>query len=187
MEFSSIKLVRAYKLVPSKKKKFTNIPVLLCGESTLLEYDKNNNCFFIGISPETIEILKKSVNGRSLKMISPIINENELNNSYIVSRFLCKIFCEFLLLNLNSKYKYKQCINNFLNKSGFRKVFNFVRNGDLNNYFPYSVKKIKELYPLDNDDFVARMEYYLCKGKLVFKLNLYCLEFELFVSELLDE
>lgn len=53
LEIESIKLLRCYHLIPSRKKKVPPINALFCGDLTELEYDRHMNAMRLNISPET--------------------------------------------------------------------------------------------------------------------------------------
>lgn len=81
-----IKLLRAYHLVESRKKKVPPLNVSLCGNSAFMRFDNKTNAFVIDASPETVYKILKGYNLTHL--ISEGIDIEDLKNNYHVSRFL---------------------------------------------------------------------------------------------------
>lgn len=54
LSLESIRLLRSYHLLPSRKNKVPSQDVLFCGDIATLEYDMHTNSMFLGVSPQTV-------------------------------------------------------------------------------------------------------------------------------------
>lgn len=178
LNIESIKTLRSFHRITSKKGKIPELGALFAGEETKIELDAKTGNIFIGLSPETIFRLMKSDFPKMF--ITRGIDINTLRNNYVVSRFLVKVFTE-----INLYYALKCHLDRNLLLIGdkkFRELFDYVRKGSKSKKtYSYTVEQTKEPNPLINDDFICSVEItYDDSRKLTgMILNLYELEFNL--------
>ena len=67
----------------------------MSGEIARFEFDTKNNCAYIGLSDDAI---KRLINDKPKFFFTRGIDIEALNNDYVVSRFLLKVFTETSLL-----------------------------------------------------------------------------------------
>ena len=180
LENSTIKLLRSYELLPNKKDKYPEIPIMFNEECSALEYDKQVNAFFLGLSPACIG---KTIINPPKELFMPLVEVSSLKDNYIVSRFLCKVFTEYLLNILSRKYKRKSYIVKAINKDKqMRELFDFVRQGNQNNYYKYDVICFKTCSSNNRDPIIAIVDFIKTKEDFYFMLRWSCLEFKLFMT-----
>lgn len=173
LELEEIKLLRTYHSIPSRKSKIPPMNVFINNEKACMKFDARNNCAYIGLSPETIlKIYEKKVD----MFFSSGIDTKQLQNSYVVSRFLVKVFTETCLF-YGIKFQLKETNNSFfiLDKK-MEELHEYVRfAGREKRVYDYSVTKIKEIVPLSQDDFVSSIKLNVNENKkcltgMVFRL-----------------
>ena len=180
LEMEPIKLLRAYHLVESRKKKVPPLDVLFCGDKAVMQFDKKSHSLFLGVSPETsFKIMNECT---PTHIISKGVNIEELKNNYNVSRFLVKVFLE-----LNLYYSIKELQNSESLDDDFYFVFDkkmselvkYVRLGSKDKIYEYKVRQTKEIKPFSNDDFIASVSLNFKDTLNGITLNLYELEFDM--------
>ena len=173
LELEPIKLLRTYHYIPSRKNKIPPLNVFVNHEIANMKFDAKNNCAHIFLSPETIlKICNKEVD----MFFSEGIDIDQLKNSYVVSRFLVKVFTEICLF-YGLEYQLNKNVDSFfvLDKK-FEELHNYVRfEGRTKKVFDYSVFQTKEIKPLSQDDFVASIKLNVDEDKkcwtgMVFRL-----------------
>lgn len=178
LNIDTIKTLRSFHRVVSKKGKIPELSALFAGEETKFEYDAKTGNVFIGLSPETIHRIM--TNGFPKVVWTRGGNINDLMNNYVVSRFLVKLFTE-----MNLYYALKHCSDEkmfIVSDNKFRELFDYVRKGSrTKKIYSYTVKQTKEHNPLTNDDFICSIQIthddsYKLTGMI---FNLYELEFVL--------
>ena len=183
LEIETIKLLRSYHLVPSRKNKVPPLDVLFCGDNAILKYDKNLNTMIMEIDPYTCYKLISGV--KPNWFFSKCIDINQLKNNYIVSRFLVKIFTEinlyYMLVATEESSDYDENFYfEFDNK--MKELFDYARYGKVNKLYDYKVEQIKDIIPLSNDDFICSIELLVNNDEItgmIFKL--YELQFALYI------
>lgn len=186
LELESIKLLRSYHLIPSRKDKVPQLDVLFNGDIAKLKYDKHLNSFFLEINPETANKLSSTSFPRMF--FSKGIDIKELENNYIVSRFLVKIFTEiYLYYELKYIQEDKSIKDDFylIYDDKMQELMQYVRYGKIGKIYEYQITQSKEIIPYANDDFVAMIEIFLDDKKETpngLKFRLFELEFILYIS-----
>ena len=178
LNIETIKTLRTFHRVTSKKGKIPELSALFAGEETKIEYDAKTGNAFIGLSPELVHRLM--TNGFPKMFITRGGNIDELRDNYIVSRFLVKVFSE---MNVYYALEHHTEGNLLLvDDEKFRELFDYVRKGSkTKRVYSYTVKQTKEPNPLGNDNFICSVEItyddsYKLTGMI---FNLYELEFVL--------
>lgn len=159
LELESIKLLRSYYLIQSRKKKVPKLNVLFCGDRAELEFDIHLNAFILKITPETTA---KLISGHSPSVfLSKGIDVKELENNYIVSRFLVKIFTEIELFFWLRSMKESEPVDEdfyFIYDEKMKELVEYVRYGKAGKIYEYQIKQTKEVSPYSNEDFIASVE-----------------------------
>lgn len=181
LELKPILVLRGLERIPNKKEKYKHVPILFEGYNTTLDYDKHSNSYFIGLPAEVIlKLTKKS----SEKFISEKPNIETLLNNPIVSRFLCKIFSEYLIELLHKKYKRKiYLLKALLKDDNLYSVFKYVRYGNKNHFYKYEVNE-KQNYNffLYGDGTLAKIDFIKENDLHIFMFSWSCLEFKLYIN-----
>lgn len=179
LENETIKLLRTFHTVPSRKGNIPPLDILINHEIAKFELDAKNNCCYIDLSPKTVN---KICNKEISMFISKGINIESLRENYVVSRFLVKIFTE--------TYTYFLYQNNILKDDCFfvfdqkmKELVNYVRQGNKNKeVYNYTVTQYKEIRPFSNDDFVFRITLNFNGKEIVgMTLLIFELKFDLFL------
>ena len=178
LNIETIRKLRSYHVIESRKKKVPDLDIEFGLEKTKLEFSPRDNCCFIGLSAETIDLLK---NGQIQYFYSSGINIDELKNNYSVSRFLVKVFlemCLFYALQFSSNNSPKK-IFSFDEK--MKDIVHYVRDGDRNKkIYMYSEQQYEKVKPFSNNDFIASVKLEVDQKSIVgMTLRLYELEFKL--------
>ncbi|MCH5142449.1 MAG: hypothetical protein J1G07_01875 [Clostridiales bacterium] len=181
LEMEPIKLIRAYHLIESRKKKVPQFDVLLGNETAIMHFDKNSNAFHLEVSPEMVA---KLYNGyKPSYLISKGISIEELKNNYNVSRLLVKIFIELYLYYDFELMRLDENIDDdfyFTLDKKMQELVNYVRYGKKGKIYDYEVYQTKEIIPYSNDDFIANVEFTHDADTLTgITLNLFELQFVL--------
>ena len=179
LEKDIVKLLRGYEILPNKRNKFQNVSIMICGENTLLEYDKKSNAFYLGLTSNGIQ---KFINHPPKSVFTLKIDITTLKQSYSVSRFLCKVFTEYFLNILNRKYKRKGCILRAINNDKqLRDIFDFVRFGSQKQFYEYEVLQDHNWLPFQRDSIIAKIGFIQRDADVsYFLLKWSCVEFRLF-------
>lgn len=168
LEIESIRLLRSYHFIPSRKKKVPAITTLFCGDLAELEYDRKINAMRLNISPKTAY---KLYSGEKPKMFySKCISLDELTNNYIVSRFLVKIFTELYLYYYLYDIQKSEKLDDTLDiqfEAKMKELMNYVRRGKVGKIYDYKVTETKPINPFSNDDFVASVKFVFDKKDYV--------------------
>ena len=178
--------MRSYHLIPSRKDKVPQLDVLFNGDIAKLKYDKHLNSFFLEINPETANKLSSTSFPRMF--FSKGIDIKELENNYIVSRFLVKIFTEiYLYYELKYIQEDRSIKDDFylIYDDKMQELMQYVRYGKIGKIYEYQITQSKEIIPYANDDFVAMIEIFLDDKKETLnglKFRLFELEFTLYIS-----
>ncbi len=156
LELESIQLLRSLHTIPSRKNKVPPLEILINGEISRFEFDINNNCAYIGLSNDTIN---KLINSKLKGFITKGIDIETLNNNYVVSRFLLKVFTEICLL-YSLKYASKSTKTGlYMFDDSMKQFAQYVRRGDKQKkVYKYTAKQVQEIKPFPNDDFVASIK-----------------------------
>lgn len=181
LELQPIRLLRSLERIPNKKKKYKHIPILLGDYETTLAYEKDSNSYFIGLPAEAILKLIKSP---PKKFISKKPSIESLLNNQIVSRFLCKIFTEYLIELLQKKYKRKIYLLKALLKDDILySVFKYVRFGNRNLIYKYEVNEKQNYNPfVYGDGTLAKIDFIKENDLHIFIFTWSCLEFKLYIN-----
>lgn len=179
LEKDIVKLLRGYEILPNKRNKFQNVSIMICGENTLLEYDKKSNAFYLGLSSNGIQ---KFINHPPRSVFTPKIDITTLKQSYTVSRFLCKVFTEYFLNALNRIYKRKGYILRAINNDNqLRAIFDFVRFGSQKQFYEYDILIDHKWLPFQRNDIIAKIDFIqIYDDASYFLLKWSCIEFRLF-------
>lgn len=160
LEIESIKLLRCYHLIPSRKKKVPPINALFCGDLTELEYDRHMNAMRLNISPETAYKLYSGIKPKMF--FTKSISLEELTNNYIVSRLLVKIFTElhlyYQLCHLQTSGKIDDTLD-LQYEAKAKELIDYVRRGKPGKIYDYEVTITKPIIPFSGDDFVASVNF----------------------------
>lgn len=157
LELDTIKLLRSYHLVESRKKHVPPMDVYFMGEQVPWVYDKKMEAPTI-ILPE--EICLRLKNGETPQLFfSQNIDLYSLSNNDIVKRMLAKIFLEILLYYQIRMLKEKQTSESicFIYDEKIKKLIDYVRYGNRKEDYQYTVTAVKKTIPFQADDFVARI------------------------------
>ncbi|MFA6667721.1 MAG: HNH endonuclease [Bacilli bacterium] len=176
LNLQTIKLLRSYNRIPSKKNKIPSMDALICGDIAKVVF--HHNRIILECEPETCI---KIFNNKPEIIFSKCECLDELQESYVVSRFLAKVCSEYLiLLCIHHKVNY----NDFIAKSGVKKLYEYVRYGSINgDVFNYSVEKYKDIKTSISDDVFCSidMDYKEKDMKMIF--TLYTLKFILYLGK----
>ena len=111
-----------------------------------------------------------------------------MENNYIVSRFLVKIFTEiYLYYELKYIQEDRSIKDDFylIYDDKMQELMQYVRYGKIGKIYEYQITQSKEIIPYANDDFVAMIEIFLDDKKETLnglKFRLFELEFTLYIS-----
>lgn len=182
MELQSIKLLRSYHLIPNRKNRIPPFDVKICEEEAHMRYDNRTNAFVMEVDPKTVfDILS----GQNIEYFtSETIEIEEFKNSYIVSRWLIKIFLEVVLfyyLEWLDKSENNDEEFRFEYDEKMKKLTNYVRLGKKSKVYNYEVRQIKPLELFSANDFIADINLTFNKDLSLsgMILKLYELEFVL--------
>lgn len=181
LENENIKRLRTYHTIPSRKDNIPPLEILLNNTKATLRFDNKKRINILELDPDTTyKIIKKEISPTSF--ISKGISVDSLQNSYVVSRFLVKVFVEICLYYTNLCNTSDQ--NSFyLFDSKMRELFDYVRKGNRNKrVYKYTVVQNKEVVPFANDDFVASIGLNFDEKRISgMTLSLFELNFELLI------
>lgn len=180
LELSAIKLLRAYHLIESRKKRIPSMNVQCMGEPSLLKFDKKLNGFLIELSPQICDRLLSG--DYPYCLLLDRINIESLKNNEIVSKMLAKILAEIYLF-YEIGYIQETGMDEpifFEYDTKMKSLIEYLRFGSSKQICNYTVKMAKEIIPFNSaDDFIANVELQLNKDNeicgMLFKL--YELEF----------
>lgn len=170
----SIIKLRSYHCIPSRKKKVPPLEVCVGNESTKMDIDAENNCAFIGLTRETIQLLK---DGKIEHFFTEGVIIDSLKNNYFVSRFLVKVFIE---INLFYILKFSNDHRVYSYDEKFKELISYVRRGDRNRkIYKYSVTQYRDITPFSDGDFIASVKLNKNSQNIItgMTLRLYELEF----------
>ena len=173
----TISRLRSFHLVPNRRNRVPELEVLFGKEKSKIEYSAKQNCFFIGLSKETIDQIES---GRIRTFISKGIYTEDLTNNYSTSRFLVKVFLETNLL-----YYLECCNRHSVNIYKFDKkmkeLVDYVRRGNKEHtIYRYTVSS-NERIPGNNDVIRVSLNLNDDKELIGMTLQLYELTFDLFI------
>lgn len=161
------------KAVPNKKGRIKPIEVVVCGDiSKIYWVQPHNRQLVLELEPETA---RKFLNNPPKYLTLPSSWMSELRDSYLVSRFLCKVAIEYLI------YRSMEGIDEeaeFKCEDEVRAILNFVRYGHADgSYYSYSVSGEPSMSFFS--DYVVRFKFDVKGGKTTFRLFFNGVEFEL--------
>lgn len=181
LNLEQIKKLRAFHFIPSKKEIIPSLSVLFCGNEAKFDFDVKNNCGYLGCSPETI---LKIYQGYKPEWI--LVNEIdvlELNDNYVISRFLLKIFTEMFIYYILEFHKDEEDELFFQFDKDMKEVFNYTRYGNLNKIYKYTLKIKNDINPFNTIEEYITIKFKGTNNQKItgMLLNLCNLEFELFL------
>ncbi|MFA6667722.1 MAG: HNH endonuclease [Bacilli bacterium] len=178
LDIKTIKLLRSYVRIRTKKRKIPPVDVLVCGDKAKVEFSYGD--IIMKCDASTISKFFKE----KPKMIFTKAEDMEdFKNSYTVSRFLAKIFAEYTIsvclennINCNDFSKYPE----------FQELFHYVRYGSKNrNLFKYSVTIYRSLSEAISDDLISSISTFTENNILCMQFTLYTLKFILYFGKII--
>lgn len=156
LDLESIRLLRSFHNITNRKKNIPPLEIFMSGEIARFEFDTKNNCAYIGLSDDAI---KRLINDKPKFFFTRGIDIEALNNNYVVSRFLLKVFTETSLL-YSLEYSSKSTkIGVYTIDDVMKQFLQYVRHGNkLKKAYKYTVKQVQEIVPFSDDDFVASIK-----------------------------
>ena len=180
----TIKQMRSYHRIPSRKNKIPATRVNINGEYARMVFNYKNNYAIINFDDLSNETISEFISNPP-PFLSFDVNIDDLKDKYYVSRLLIKIFTEINLYYSIELMKPKE--NNWflVFDKKMEELYNYVRFGDRKKkLYDYKVELRKEVVLSANDDFIASIRLLLddSKKELVgMVLDLYELRFTLFI------
>lgn len=145
MEIESIKEIRFYHAVKSKKGRIPDIDCLICGHKGKMSYINGN--IFLGVDEDAIrDIFTK----KPEYFFTKSANADDFKNSYIVSRFLAKIAYELVIYSYFKENRHlfdEDCVALSFTKESewLDKIRKYARYGNSNKIvWPYEVIETKQ-------------------------------------------
>jgi len=179
-----IKAIRSNSFIPNKNNNIPPMTVFVNGSKAKFEYNAKKDVFLLGCEPEAAYNIFK---GNTDKMMFVVPSIEELKNNYIVSRFLMKVFTEYLLL---LHLEYETSINenerefNIIKEKEIEELFHYVRYGKQGKVYNYSAELMKKIVPFNVDKEYIQLEYLFDEEKGIYgmKMKLLYILFVLYIN-----